>query len=209
MGKHYLYRHIRLDRYEPFYIGIGTKPDSYNGFKWEYSRAHVQCKRNKFWKNVVNKTTYRIEIILESDDIDLIKKKEIEFIALYGRRDLGKGTLVNLTDGGDGISNAKLSEETKERMSNSKKGTKASEESKLKISIGNKGKKRTEEHIKKYKEVALRGENNKSSKLVLNLQTGIYYCTIREAAKSINMSPSLLGERLKGRTINKTDFILV
>jgi len=32
-------------------------------------------------------------------------KKEIEFIELYGRRDLNKGTLVNLTDGGEDIAN--------------------------------------------------------------------------------------------------------
>jgi hypothetical protein len=24
-GQHYLYRHVRLDNNEPFYIGIGTK----------------------------------------------------------------------------------------------------------------------------------------------------------------------------------------
>lgn len=30
------------------------------------------------------------------------KVKEIELISLYGRRDLGKGTLVNFTDGGEG-----------------------------------------------------------------------------------------------------------
>ena len=27
-GKYYLYRHIRLDKNEPFYIGIGTKKES-------------------------------------------------------------------------------------------------------------------------------------------------------------------------------------
>lgn len=29
-GKYYLYRHIRLDKNQPFYIGIGTKPN-WNG----------------------------------------------------------------------------------------------------------------------------------------------------------------------------------
>jgi hypothetical protein len=39
---------------------------------------------------------------MESDDYEFIKQKEIEFIALYGRKNLGKGSLVNLTDGGEG-----------------------------------------------------------------------------------------------------------
>lgn len=36
-GKHYLYRHIRLDKNEPFYIGIGTKIVKTS----EYRRANI------------------------------------------------------------------------------------------------------------------------------------------------------------------------
>ncbi len=99
IGNHYVYRHIRKDTGEPFYIGIGTKSDKQS----EYHRANSKHKRNDFWKSVVNKADYEVEILLESNDYDFIKQKEIEFIALYGRRDLGKGTLVNMTDGGDGV----------------------------------------------------------------------------------------------------------
>lgn len=98
-GKYYLYRHIRLDTGKPFYIGIGTKVD----YSRPYSRSYSIKDRNNFWKNIVNKTTYEIEIILESNDYEFVKQKEIEFITLYGRKDLKKGTLCNMTDGGDGI----------------------------------------------------------------------------------------------------------
>lgn len=106
IGSYYLYRHIRLDTGEPFYVGIGTKfTDRAYTHKGIYRRAFVKSKRNNFWKSVVSKTDYKIEILLESDDYKFINQKEIELIALYGRRDLNKGTLVNLTDGGDGVFN--------------------------------------------------------------------------------------------------------
>lgn len=110
-GKHYLYRHIRLDKNEPFYIGIGTKQKHS-----DYPRANFTTNRKTSWKNITNKTDYEIEILLESDDYEFIKQKEIEFIALYGRRDLGKGTLVNHTDGGEGTKGWIPSEETRDKI---------------------------------------------------------------------------------------------
>ncbi len=96
----YLYRHIRLDKNEPFYIGISRKEDN-------YSRAfeNKEYQRSLFWTRVTTKTDYKVEILLESDDYEFIKQKEIEFIKLYGRIDLGTGCLVNMTDGGDGVAN--------------------------------------------------------------------------------------------------------
>lgn len=102
-GKHYLYRHIRLDTGEPFYIGIGKKAtENHTSYDTEYKRALSKKDRNKFWSNLTSKTDYKVEILLESNDYEFIKQKEIEFVALYGRKNLGLGTLVNLTDGGDG-----------------------------------------------------------------------------------------------------------
>lgn len=115
--KYYLYRHIRLDTNQPFYIGIGTKPKKYNSFKKEYQRAFVKQGRNTYWKNITNKTEYKIDILFESNDHDNIQEKEKEFITLYGRIDLGTGILVNYTDGGVGSSNMKF--ESQERIKNS------------------------------------------------------------------------------------------
>ena len=103
-GKYYLYRHIRLDTNEPFYIGIGTKQfKTYNCINCEYGRANGKVRRTNFWNNIVNKTEYEVEVLLESDNYDFIKQKEIEFISLYGRKDLNTGNLVNLTVGGDSV----------------------------------------------------------------------------------------------------------
>jgi hypothetical protein len=92
----YLYRHIRLDKNEPFYIGISIDNDNY-----KYIRAYSK-NRNNWWKNIVAKTEYEVEIILDDLTWEEAKLKETEFIVLYGRKDLGTGTLVNMTYGGEG-----------------------------------------------------------------------------------------------------------
>lgn len=97
-GKYYLYRHIRLDKNVPFYIGIGTKKDSAN-YKTIYTRMFEKHGRTKYWKNIYKKG-YLCEVLLETDDINFLYQKEIEFISLYGRIDLKTGTLVNLNSGG-------------------------------------------------------------------------------------------------------------
>ena len=118
----YIYRHIRLDKNEPFYIGIGTKPLHFTFWKREFNRAFSKMGRSNWWKSIVSKTEYEVEILFESDDLEEIKRKEIEFIALYGRKDLGKGTLVNMTDGGDGANGCICSEEKKKYLSEKNKG---------------------------------------------------------------------------------------
>lgn len=145
----YLYRHIRLDTNVPFYIGIGSYRKNR---KDTYERAYSKSLRSIFWNRIVAKTDYRVEIMLENLSREEACAKECEFISLYGRRDLGTGTLVNMTNGGDGVFNlspesrkvmsekAKISsvgrlhsQETKELLSRLKKGVKLSPEHKIKI----------------------------------------------------------------------------
>lgn len=118
--KYYLYRHIRLDTNQPFYVGVGTK-FFYNSYYKEYGRAFSTHSRNVFWKRIVAKTEYRIEIIYESDLYEDVLQKEKEFILLYGRRFNNSGTLVNITEGGEGTNGYKPSIETRQKMSDSRK----------------------------------------------------------------------------------------
>ena len=117
--RYFIYRHIRLDTNKPFYIGVGTKKFQFKTHNYLYCRAYETTGRNPFWKNVVVKTKYLVEIIFEDDSFDIIQQKEKEFIQLYGRIDLGLGTLTNLTDGGDGCSGRSCSNETKQKISKS------------------------------------------------------------------------------------------
>ena len=147
----YLYRHIRLDKNQPFYIGISGRNNN-------YSRAYSMLDRNIYWKRIVAKTKYEIEIVLDDLNWEDVCKKEKEFILFYGRRDLGKGLLVNLTDGGEGLLNHKISEQTSIKMSKSQLGNKKyllrttpQEEINKKVSLANKGKIRSEAFKEKIK----------------------------------------------------------
>lgn len=134
---YYLYRHTRNDTRTPFYIGVGTKPKKYGGFRTEFKRAFYTCagRRSVFWYNVFNQCRgdISIDILYETNDREEIFSKEMEFIALYGRRDTGYGTLVNLSDGGEGNNGNIHSESTKAILSRANKGRKHSAETIEKI----------------------------------------------------------------------------
>ena len=100
---HYLYRHIRLDSNQVFYIGVGTKTrqNIFFTLKSEFYRAYDFKKRNNVWQKIAAKTEVKVEILFESDDLAFIQQKEKEFISLYGRIVDNTGSLANLAEGGD------------------------------------------------------------------------------------------------------------
>lgn len=101
-----VYKHITKGTNQVFYIGIGkTKKRAYNKSK----------DRSIFWHNIA-KRGYNVEVLLENLTWEEACEKEKELISLYGRRDLGLGPLVNMTDGGDGGNGIVESEETREKI---------------------------------------------------------------------------------------------
>ena len=108
----YVYKHIRLDTNEIFYIGIGSDT--------LYSRAHDIKSRNKHWNHIVKNTEYLVEIVEDELSWEDACIREQELIEVYGRRDLGTGTLVNLTSGGEGLYNP--SAEIRKALSENRKG---------------------------------------------------------------------------------------
>lgn len=90
----YVYKHTRIDTNEVFYIGIGSDKTKY--------RSRNKNDRTVFWKNITNKTEYKIDIIYDNISRKEAESLEKTLIKKHGRRDLRKGTLVNLTDGGEG-----------------------------------------------------------------------------------------------------------
>lgn len=141
----YLYRHIRLDTNQPFYIGIGKED---NGI---FTRAYSHKNRNTYWNNIVNKTEFKVQIILDDLTWEEACEKEKEFIKLYGKTTV-KGLLCNIADGGQGGSlgeevnlkrktsllNHFVSEETKNKIRQKALGRKTSEEARKKMSLTHK-----------------------------------------------------------------------
>jgi hypothetical protein len=122
-----VYQHIREDKEEIFYIGIGKTE----------KRAYSTEARNRHWKSIVKNTAYRVEILqigISWEDACALEKQLIEKL---GRSDLGTGALVNMTSGGEGIQN--LSEESREKISKTSTGRRKSEECKLKLSLKTRG----------------------------------------------------------------------
>lgn len=144
----YLYRHIRLDKNEVFYVGVGNDDEG------EYKRAYsgeVFRRNSKIWQRIVAKTGYNVEIVLYDISWQNALEKEKEFIALYGRIDKKTGTLSNQTDGGQGVLGLIQSQESIKRSADAKRGKKQSEESNRKRSESLKkaGRKMTDEHKRK------------------------------------------------------------
>ena len=128
----YVYRHIRLDKNEPFYIGIGSDSN--------YSRAYSRKNRNNIWHSIANKSDFKVEIMIDDISKDDACKKEMEYISLYGKIVNSTGILANMTDGGDGITGYSHNTTTKLAISDKKKQYQFTHSHKTNISKNRKGK---------------------------------------------------------------------
>ena len=153
--KAYVYTHTRLDTNEIFYVGIGTQDN--------YKRASRVHNRTNYWNNIVKKCGWKVDIVCDNLTWEDACKIEVELIAKYGRVDLGTGTLVNLTAGGEGTLKRITTPETRYKMSIAKKGKKGLRQSK--------------EQRQKTSEL-MKGVN---SKKIINTKSGIIYNSIQEA----------------------------
>ena len=202
-----VYRHRRLDTFKVFYIGIGKTE----------KRAYSKKSRNKWWKNIILKTEYSVEIIIEDISWKEAQEVEVLLISEYGRRDLGLGNLVNLTNGGEGTQGIIVSDKTKQNMSISATGRKHSEESKeknriassnvseetkLKRYLKNKGLKRTPEQCKRISE-------SKMNTLLLDVINGIYYKSMSEVCRIFGYSRKDIIRKLDNIEKNDTNLIRV
>jgi hypothetical protein len=123
----YVYVHKRLDKNCIFYVGIGSSSN--------HKRAYQTDKRNDYWTRIYNLTDIEVEVLFEGLTWEVANYYEKYLIATYGRVNKGTGTLVNMTDGGDGVRGWVITEDGRKRMSNAKKGFRPTEESKLKNKI--------------------------------------------------------------------------
>ena len=146
-----VYFHINPIKKEIFYVGIGNE-----------DRPYSKYNRTKWWHNIVNKYGYVVIVMRTNISLELAKLLEIEYILKFGRRDKDKGTLINLTDGGEGVSGRIVTQDERDRISNTKKGKplpQAFIEKRQILNASRKGVKRTSE-------VNLKVSNSKIGHLV-------------------------------------------
>jgi hypothetical protein len=146
----YSYLYLREDE-TPYYVGKGCGKRAFKHKK----NGDVHPPKDKF----------RIIIFPMLNEAEAFES-EMALIELFGRKDLGTGILYNRTNGGDGTSGLRWSEEAKQKMSEDRLGEKCywlfgkrgegtprfgiriphSETTKQKMSRTRKGKKLSEEH---------------------------------------------------------------
>lgn len=122
----YIYRDPSR-QHEPIYVGKGHARRAWHHLKRKGRHPFVQrlrCMR----KNNIDPS---IEIIDALDESHAFLMEEC-LIQIIGRKDLGRGPLLNLTDGGDGVSNPSV-------------------DTRIKIGSANKGRKRSLETIEKIR----------------------------------------------------------
>jgi hypothetical protein len=103
----YVYEHTRNDTGTVFYVGKGS------GKRLNIGKSGGG-KRNPYWKNIVAKAgSFEAKKIVDNVDNELANLAEMERIDQLKR--LGY-KLANITDGGDGTTGHKLTEDAKRRI---------------------------------------------------------------------------------------------
>lgn len=92
-NNYYIYFHINPLKNQVFYVGKGSG-----------KRAWIKSNRSDYWKRYVKKYGYIVDITDSGLSEEEAFAKEKFYINFFGRKDLGKGVLINLTDGGEGQS---------------------------------------------------------------------------------------------------------
>ena len=107
----YVYRDPRPNKNnQPVYVGKGTGDRDLS----HWSRGSHNKPFQDFLSHIKRKGLVALcERVFESESEQEAFDKEIELISIYGRRDIGTGTLFNRTDGGEGASGAVRTEEQK------------------------------------------------------------------------------------------------
>lgn len=125
---------------------VGKTINLYQRIKKHYKKSELKPKTHKnTWLLSLIKKGYRAKILIaeECNEDTQLNDAEIKWIKYY--REMG----CDLTNGTDGGTGGRLSPESIQKMSDSKKGKKHSENHKNNISKGHKGKTLTEETKKK------------------------------------------------------------
>lgn len=206
INKYYVYEWIRLDTYEPFYIGKGKDNRCYS----------LTRGKNNHFNNIVKSIPCVVNILHKNIDEDTAFGLEIYYIWLY--RDVIGYELCNLTDGGEGTSGLnpieRMSDVKRKERSNKLReanigennpmfgmcgdknpfyGKQHTDEVKEKISKANKGRsfKRTEENKMKISKAR--------KKKVICITTNEIFDSAQEASIYYNLDKGAVSKCCRGK----------
>lgn len=145
MNNFYTYLYTDPSRNEPIYVGKGKDNRAYVHLKRKDS-CHFINRLQKMKREGIEPV---ITFLCKDVDEELAFLCEVMAIEKYGRKDLGKGPLLNLTDGDDGTSGYKHTDEDKQRIRDKHIGMKHTEKTKKLISELQIGKTHTPESVAK------------------------------------------------------------
>lgn len=144
MNDFYTYAYLRKDL-SPYYVGKGR------GNRMFSTNRHIAKPKDN----------HRIAMLRGNMSEDDALLHEIEMIKTWGRKDLGTGLLRNRTNGGDGLSGHKFSDESRAKLRIAQLGKKMSKEAKAKMSLA---KQNTSNETKAKMSLAGMGNKNRLGK---------------------------------------------
>ncbi len=203
---YYTYAWLRSDG-TPYYIGKGKGSRAFD-------------KRRKYCPS-----PERVLILKKNLTEEEAFKHEIYMISIFGRKDIGTGILRNKTDGGEGVSGYRHTQESKNKIGNAKKGELnfnygKPEAARHIIGLGgenspNWGRKHTPEARNKMSEIRLGsknpmygriGKDNPSSKPVICIETQEFFYSAQEAQDTTGIAKANIGKCCLGKRMRAGGF---
>lgn len=112
------YTYLYFDGSTPIWVGKGQGRRAYDHLRGNRHNPHFHNKLQKMFRNGNQPI---IEIINATNEVAAFWLERC-FIKAFGRHDLDSGTLLNMTDGGEGGPGTVKSDETKAKWSVIRKG---------------------------------------------------------------------------------------
>jgi hypothetical protein len=164
MDKYYVYEHLKPNTNEIFYVGKGAG-----------HRANTKSNRNIYWHNIVNKYDgFDVRYLIKNVDEEFALLVECERISQLKMLNI---KICNLTDGGDGVSGYKFTEQQRKNISDGHKGQVVSEKTRIAVSKAHKGIPKSAEVRKKISDSNLGKKRTKEQNEVMSkLKSKPVYC---------------------------------
>jgi len=174
--------------FEPFYVGKGHGDRKFHHL---YNANNVKFNS----KPLINKIRKLLSLGMRPIICDLFNyltekeanDKEVAAIKFFGRRDLGRGTLLNFTDGGEGACGVVRSAEYRRKMSVLHKGKRLSDKTKEMISVSKAGRILSDEHCRKISASLVGRPVTKESREKMRLSRKKYFQDNPEVIEKIGL----------------------